>query len=131
MIKATLLLAMIATVAFTTPVFAMDGNRNMPCANEIGLLKIECRINMVNERITLMESRHQANNNEDTPQEILDLQQVQKDRANKVIKLLEESKMSESSQDRKELIKEMSVLLKALEDGCDELHVLWREYRGF
>ena len=131
MIKATLLLAMIATIAFTTPAFAMDGNRNMPCANETGILKIECRINMVNERISIMESRHQANNNEDTPQEILDLQQVQKDRANKVIELLEESKMSESSQERKELIKKMSIHLKALEEGCDELHALWREYRGF
>lgn len=131
MIKTTSLLAIIATVALITPAFAMDGNRGMPCANEEGLSKIECRIDMVQERIALMEKRHQANNDENTPQEILDLQQLQKDRANKVNELLEESKLSENSQERKELIKKMSVPLKALEEGCDKLHELWHKHRGF
>lgn len=131
MMKATIfLLAVVATVAFTTPAFAMDGNRGMPCADDVGLEKIKCRIEMVKDRIDIMKDRHSANNDENTPQEILDLQKVQKNRAENVEELLEQSKLAKIIQDRKDLIVKMSVILGDLEGGCDKLHELWQAYRG-
>jgi len=120
--KVLFLLAIVATMAILPPAFAVEGNRGNPCSDETSEDKIKCRVDMVLDRISRMEDRHSINNDDKTPQDILDYQVIQKDRANDILKLLKLPQTTEIKEEIKEIVFYLGI-------GCDKLHKMWQEFR--
>lgn len=121
--KLLFMLVMVAVMALVPSAYAVDGNRENPCDLLSGDEKTQCRIQMIKDRIALMEKRHTQNNDAITPQVILDQQALQLERADKVLGLLDQPRTIDTKENVKELV-------FFLGEGCDRLHQLWQQFRN-
>lgn len=120
--KLLFMLAVVAVMAIVPSAYATDGERRNSCERLSGDEKTTCRIQMITDRINLMEKRHTQNNDATTPQIILDQQALQLERANTVLELLEQPRTADTKEEIKDLV-------FFLGEGCDRLKQLWQQFR--